>query len=189
MQSLDQLFVYRLQELLSTEEAAAAALEKLTGCQSDPQLRRAFEAHLGETRTQIDRLRGILASMGLEPAPAGSEGMGGIVLEHDRFLEGSRPSPHVHAVYDVGAGQALEQYEIAAYHQVVQLAAELGYDEAARRLRTTLDEERRQLQRLLDVSRSIGLVHPGGREHPQPRERPEAGQRRRSGQRRRTVQR
>jgi ferritin-like metal-binding protein YciE len=151
MQTIDQLFVAELKDALGTEQTVAAALQQLSQCQSDPQLRQTFGAHHAETQTQIERLEQVLSTLGESPAPTFCEGMQGIVDEHSAFTLKNSPSPQVHTAYDIGAGQKVEQYEIATYEQLVTLANRLGYQQVAQLLEQSLTEERQQLQRLQTI--------------------------------------
>jgi len=156
MQTIDQLFVAELKDTLGAEQTVAAALERLTQCQSDPQLQRTFGAHLAETRAQMDRLQQVLSTLGESPTPTLCEGIQGIVDEHSAFVLKHSPSPQVHAAFDVGAAQKVEHYEIATYEHLVGLADRLGYRQIAQLLGASLTEERRQLERL----GNIDLVEP-----------------------------
>lgn len=157
MQSLDELFEHELQNMLGAEQTVASALEQLSQCQTDPQLQQVFSTHLAETQNHIDRLEQVCSMVGAQPMATTDEGAKGLVREHDHFVAEALPDSQVHAVFDAGAGQKVEQYEITAYRQLAAMADSLGYRQAAQLIRTNLDEERQQFQRLQQVTESLGL--------------------------------
>jgi ferritin-like metal-binding protein YciE len=60
--NLRNLYLNQLQMLLSAEHQITEALPKMASKATDPELKRAFEQHLEETRTHVTRLEQILNS-------------------------------------------------------------------------------------------------------------------------------
>ena len=60
---LEELLVDELKDLYSAENQIVKALPKMAKAASAPELKRAFERHLEETRRQIERLNQIDGSM------------------------------------------------------------------------------------------------------------------------------
>lgn len=154
VQTIQQLFVHELQDAFAAEQALVGTLERLSQEQTTQELQQVFRDHLAETHVHLDRLSQIFSTLGVQPAAIRCDGMDGIVQEHDRFVQEHQPAPQVHAVFDVGAGQRVERYEIATYETLVRLANTLGMYEAAGLLQTTLSDERQQLRRLENVGTS-----------------------------------
>ena len=55
-----KMYVAELQELRSVEDQLVEALPRMAALVEHPQLRRALEAHLSETKSQRDRLDHLL---------------------------------------------------------------------------------------------------------------------------------
>ena len=76
---LQELFVDQLKDLYSAENQIIRALPKMAKNASNPELRAAFEAHLEETRMQVERLDQIAEEMGIRTLKgkkcAGMEGL------------------------------------------------------------------------------------------------------------------
>ncbi len=155
MQTPQQLFVHELQQIYAAELALAAALDRMSREWTTQEVRRAFQTHRAETQTHVNRLQEVFDTIGRQPATVRCAGIDGIVAEHDSFVEQYRPTAEMHALFDVGAGQRAEHYEIAAYEELVRMANVLGLDRAARLLEGNLADERRQLERLGDIAGSF----------------------------------
>ena len=62
--SLHNAFIDELRDIYDAEKQLTKALPKMAKAASSPDLRAAFEAHLEETRGQIERLEQIFESLG-----------------------------------------------------------------------------------------------------------------------------
>lgn len=56
IKTIDDLFVHTLRDIYYAENQILKALPDMVEKASDPQLREAFEQHLGETENQVRRL-------------------------------------------------------------------------------------------------------------------------------------
>ena len=54
IKSLDDLFIHTLQDIYYAEHQITKALPEMIEKVSDPQLKQAFQTHLGETQQQIE---------------------------------------------------------------------------------------------------------------------------------------
>lgn len=160
MQSIHDLFEYELRDILGAEEEVQSALDELSRCESNVQLQQVFATHYEETQNQIDRLHQVFSVIGEPATQTTCEGMQGIIREHEKFASEPNVAPHVHAAFDVGAGQKVEQYEITTYKNLVRMASALGYHQAAELLQTSLAEEREQFQRLENIANAMDLTMP-----------------------------
>jgi ferritin-like metal-binding protein YciE len=120
--ALQELFLDELKDIYWAEQHLAKALPKMAKAATSPDLKAAFEKHLGETNGQIQRLDKAFASIG-EKAKAVK-------------------CTEVRDVALISAAQKVEHYEIASYGTMKTLAAVLGYKEAAELLSATLEEEK-----------------------------------------------
>lgn len=155
MHSLDRLFVHELQDMLAAERELATALEKLGMCNTGQQLQQVLSPHLDETHSHIQRLQSVLTSLGVQPTSEECEGMAGITEEHDRTMRETPPDPGVHDAFDIGIALRAEQYEIAGYQHLQELARSLGYQQAASELAAILEEEQTQYARLTETLSSL----------------------------------
>src|SRR5437762_3294766 len=117
-------------------------------------MRSAFEKHLKQTETHVERLEQVFKELDEKPKGKICHGMKGLVEEGSEILgeEGEE------SVLDAGiivAAQKVEHYEIAAYGSVRTFANLLGQNEEARLLQSTLDEESETNEILNRLAESI----------------------------------
>jgi ferritin-like metal-binding protein YciE len=107
---------------------------------TSPDLKNAFENHLRQTETHVERLEQVLAEIDESPNGKTSHGMKGLIEEGSEILKEEGEE----SVLDAGvivAAQKVEHYEIAAYGSIRTFARLLGQEKAAELLQSTLDEE------------------------------------------------
>jgi ferritin-like metal-binding protein YciE len=138
--SLKDLFVEQLRDLYDAEHQISRALPKMANAASSNELKEAFNMHLDQTRTQIQRLERIFSDLGMAPQGENCEAMQGIIKEGDQVIN-AQGDPNVKDAALITAAQRVEHYEIAGYGSVRTYAKELGYSDAADLLQKTLDEE------------------------------------------------
>jgi ferritin-like metal-binding protein YciE len=117
------------------------ALPKMAKAASHPDLGSAFENHLRQTETHVERLDSIFAK--LEESPRGKKchGMEGIIEEGSEIIK-EKPAPPVLDAALIAAAQHVEHYEMAGYGSAARWAAQLGHTDQADLLRQTLEEEK-----------------------------------------------
>lgn len=137
---MKQLFTHELQDLYSGEAQIIDALPKMIEAASTPELKKAFDKHLEETKEHARRLDQIAQMLNIEIDKGTCKGMEGIIREGKEIIGGDS-DPRVKDAALIIAAQRVEHYEIAAYGSARTHAEELGYTDIARILQTTLDEE------------------------------------------------
>jgi ferritin-like metal-binding protein YciE len=140
METLEKLYINELRDLYSAENQLLKALPKMAKGASSAELKEAFENHLAETETHVDRLEQIFKDLEENPKGKTCHGMKGLIEEGSEILEEEGEE----SVLDAGiivAAQKVEHYEMAGYGSVRAFAQLLGQEEAAQLLQTTLDEE------------------------------------------------
>lgn len=140
METLEKLYISELRDLYSAENQLLKALPKMAKGASSAELKEAFENHLAETETHVERLEQIFKDMEENPKGKTCHGMKGLIEEGSEILEEEGEE----SVLDAGiivAAQKVEHYEMAGYGSVRAFAQLLGQEEAAQLLQTTLDEE------------------------------------------------
>lgn len=148
------LYVAQLQDLYSAEDQLVAALPKMAAAATHPELRRGFEMHLEQTKTQRDRLDQILNSLGEKPGSETCQAMKGLVKEGQEMIAANGDD----AVRDAGliaAAQRVEHYEIAGYGTVATFAKQLGRTADLALLTKTLDEEKETDAKLTGVAEQV----------------------------------
>ena len=138
--TLQDLYVHLLKDLYSAENQLIKASPKMVESSTSPDLKLAFETHLRETETQIERLETIADKLGVSLTGYTCNGMKGIISEGS----GWAGEDATDAVKDAGLimeAQHGEHYEIAGYGSARKYAEILGHTEAVTLLQQSLDEE------------------------------------------------
>jgi len=140
LDSLQKLYIDELRDLYNAENQLLKALPKMAKGASSEELKNAFEKHLGQTETHVERLEQVFAELDQTPKGKTCRAMKGLIEEGSEILKEDGEK----SVLDAGiivAAQKVEHYEIAGYGSVRTFAKLLGQDKAAELLQTTLDEE------------------------------------------------
>jgi ferritin-like metal-binding protein YciE len=141
LDNLRKLYVNQLQYLHSAETQITDALPKMIDKSTDPQLKRALDTHLQETRGHVARLEQILQNSVGKVDPKKNKGIAALITEGEDIITDASDE----AVRDAGiiaAAQKVEHYEMAAYGTVRTFAEILGRTDEADLLEKTLDEEK-----------------------------------------------
>jgi ferritin-like metal-binding protein YciE len=141
IQQLRGLFEEQIRDLHSAERQTLEALPGMIEAAGDDRLRSALQDHLGETRTQKERLEAIAGELGFDPGGHHCHGMDGILKEGRELVKSETVDADVRDAAIIASAQRVEHYEMAGYGTARTLARTLGEDEAARHLQETLDEE------------------------------------------------
>ena len=115
------------------------ALPKTAEASTSPELRQAFESHLGETKGHVTRLEQVFQALRKKPKGQTSDAMKGLIEEGEDMVSNTEQSP----LRDTGliaAANRVEHYEIAAYGSTQAFAKTLGVNEAVSLLEATLAE-------------------------------------------------
>jgi ferritin-like metal-binding protein YciE len=140
MNSLQELYVHELKDLYSAEKQILEALPKMAQAANAPTLKSAFEQHLEQTRTHVERLTSLLQELGENPGNKKCKGMEGLITEGSEVLQMRGDSATKDAAL-IAAAQRVEHYEIAGYGTAQTYAKMLGHTMAASTLQKTLNEE------------------------------------------------
>jgi ferritin-like metal-binding protein YciE len=151
--SLRDLYLEELQDLHSAEQQIIDALPQLAAAVTSPDLKRAFDEHLEQTKVQRERLELIFKGLNAQPGGHHCAGMEGLLKEGRERLRQDSPSDVKDAAL-ISAAQRVEHYEIAGYGTARTYARLLGDWESERLLQQTLDEEGATDHRLSDLAMS-----------------------------------
>ena len=138
--SLEDLLRNQLEDLYDTENRILEIVPKLIDASVSPELKRALDKHLRQTRNQVTRLDSIFHQFGQVPKRGMCAAMKGMLDEAEE-MTGATGNPEVRDAALIAVAQRIEHYEIACYGAARTFAARLGKSEAARLLQATLDEE------------------------------------------------
>ena len=139
--TLHDAFIDELRDAYDAEKQLTKALPRMAKAASSPELRDAFEAHLDETRGQVERLEEVFASLDEKVKGKHCDGIAGIIEEGKSVMEEDFDDVTMDACLIAG-GQRAEHDEMAAYGTLVAWAQAMGHTEAAKLLQQTLDEEK-----------------------------------------------
>ena len=140
METLKDLYVEELKDLYSAENQIIKALPKMIKAASHQELKQAFSRHLQETEIHAQRLEEVCDELGISPKGKKCVGMEGLLKEGSELIK-EKPEPDVLDAGLIAAAQHVEHYEMAGYGCVRTYARQLGYENQAQLLQTTLDEE------------------------------------------------
>lgn len=156
LDSLRKLYIDQLKQLYSVEDQITEALPKMIKESHEPELKRALETHLEETRGHLTRLERILQQSAGGVESKKNKGIAALITEGEDVIKDATDD----SVRDAGiiaAAQKVEHYEMAAYGTVRNFAEILGHTEHAELLDKTLDEEKHAdavLTRIADSANS-----------------------------------
>jgi ferritin-like metal-binding protein YciE len=153
LKTLNDLLIDELKDLLNAENQITKALPKMAKKASSQELKTAFEEHLRQTETQIDRLEKIFKEMDIPFRGKKCEGIEGIIQEGKDMMDEAEESEVLDAAL-IAAAQKVEHYEIASYGTVRTYAKELGLSKVADLLQETLDEESNANEKLTKIAQT-----------------------------------
>src|SRR6188472_2107426 len=87
LNSLEDLFVHELKDLLSAEKQLVKALPKMAKGATNDALRESIEDHLEQTKGHVERLEAIFENLGKAPRAEHCKGMEGLIEEGSSLLE------------------------------------------------------------------------------------------------------
>jgi ferritin-like metal-binding protein YciE len=154
MNPLEELLVDELKDLYSAENQIIKALPRMAKAATSPELRRAFERHLEETRRQVERLDQIGEELEMKMTGKKCKGMEGLIAEGKELLEEDLDEDALDAGL-IGAAQKVEHYEIAAYGTARTHAEMLGFRKVAKLLQQTLNEEGATDKKLTQLAENV----------------------------------
>ena len=137
-----EFFHGEIKDIYWAEKHLLKAIPKMSKAATAPELKEAFNNHLEETRGHVERLEQVFEMLGFKPQAKKCEAMEGITKEGDGIVEETEEGTATRDVGLILAGQKVEHYEISTYGGLTQLARNLGRDDVAEILETTLNEEK-----------------------------------------------
>ena len=151
LNSAQDLAVYKLQSIYDAEQQALQEYPQFSAAVSSQELKQALQQHVHQTQQQVQRLDQIFQQMGQQPGGQTCISMQGLIQEAQQLIQ-QGGAPEVLDAAIIGAAQAIEHHEIAAYGTARTLAQQLGMQQAAQLLEQTLEEEKQTDARLTQLA-------------------------------------
>ena len=153
IQNMNDLFVHQLKDIYYAERRIVSALPQMIEKASSPQLKAAFETHLGETRNHVNRVEQVFQMHGASPETVDCPAIDGIIDEADE-VAGEVADKRVLDAALIAAAQAVEHYEITRYGTLIAWANVLGLSDCAGLLKANLNEEEAADKKLTKIAES-----------------------------------
>src|ERR1700722_6279369 len=153
IKTMDDLFVHTLRDIYYAENQIEKALPEMIEKATDPSLKQAFQAHLGETKNHVRRVEQVFKLRGIEAKGVDCPAIDGIIEEAED-IAGEVDDKRVLDAALIAAAQAVEHYEMTRYGTLVAWAKQLGHAEWASVLQQNLDEEKAADRKLNSIAES-----------------------------------
>ena len=154
LKDLHDLFHDTLKDIYFAEKKIVATLPKMAKAANSRELKKAFDDHRAQTEGHVKRLEQIFDILDAKPQAKTCDAIMGIVKEGEGLIEEYKGSPALDAAL-LAVAQAVEHYEMSRYGTLKTWAEELGLDDAAELLETTLQEEKDTDEALSDLARTV----------------------------------
>ena len=142
MSEVKELLVEELQDLLHAESQLIKALPQMAQAAHNSKLKEAFEKHLQQTESHVERLKQAFELLGEKAQAKPCKGMAGLIEEgQETISDGKNKGESAADLALIAAAQKVEHYEICGYGTVRALARQIGETEVAKLLDHTLGEE------------------------------------------------
>jgi ferritin-like metal-binding protein YciE len=151
IKTMDDLFVHQLRDIYYAENQILKALPEMIEKASDPQLKQAFQSHLGETKGHVQRVEQVFKMHGVDVKGVDCPAIDGIIEEAEE-IAGEVDDKQVLDAALIAAAQAVEHYEMTRYGTLVAWAKQLGRNDCASVLQKNLDEEKAADKKLNDIA-------------------------------------
>ena len=152
--ALKDVLIDELRDMYSAENQLVKALPKLAKGAKNSELKILFTDHLEETKDQVERLKSVFATLGVQPTGEHCVGMEGVIKEGANALEKSQEG----ASFDsgiIGAALRTEHYEIAGYTAIIAMANTLKMSGSVALLQQSLKEEESAAKKVVSAAQAI----------------------------------
>ena len=151
---LGKLFEDGLKDIYWAEKALTKAIPKMIKNATSEELIDALETHLTETEEHVKRAEQVFAIIGSKASAKKCDAMEGLIKEAEGLMEEADEGVMRDASI-ISAAQKVEHYEIASYGGMIQLAKNLGNQEAVEILEEILAEEKEADVQLTKIAESF----------------------------------
>ena len=155
LKTLTDLFAIELRYAYDREQKLAKkGLPSMIENADSPELRRALENHLEQTRDHVIRLEKVFGALGLEPDTKDNEIIDKMSSAAKDSVSNIDSSPLRDCALIVNGNQ-VEHYEIALYGSLASFAKQMGLQDLVSPLEQTLQEEKEADAELTRIAETI----------------------------------
>lgn len=151
---LRDALVHELKDLHSAETQLTKALPKMAKKATAPDLKKAFEDHLEETKGQLERIKEALELMEETTGRQKCEAMAGLIEEGEGLMK-EDATDEVRDAMLIAAAQKVEHYEIASYGTVLTWCKLLELDNVSQLLKETMAQEEAADKKLTKIATTV----------------------------------
>jgi ferritin-like metal-binding protein YciE len=146
IRNVEEKFVAFLSGIRLAEERLLEAQQLMVEQASDEALRRGLQAHIEETRGQIENLQQVFELIGHKAQSVPSQAVDGLIAEGNEFLQMSGGYPALRDCVIADLQGKIEHFEISCYRELILGAQALGQDAAVDWLKQNLEQEEKTAQ-------------------------------------------
>jgi ferritin-like metal-binding protein YciE len=157
IQSPRDLFLYDLCAMYDIEQKMMRMLPVFAQECLDAQGKQAFMLHEQETRQHIRNLEQCFQILGSQPRGIENYTAAGLRRDHDMFLQ-QRPPAEAVSMFVLHSGYQSECLEIAAYHDLIEKANNLGLQDCVQLFQQNLQQEVNASTTLAAIARQLGQL-------------------------------
>ena len=155
---LEGFFHDEVKDIYWAEKHLVKTLPKMAKAATSSELKEAFTNHLAETKVHVQRLEEVFELLEAKPQAKKCEAMEGITKEGDGIIDETEEGTSTRDVGLILAGQKVEHYEISTYGGLAQLARNLGRDDIAEILETTLKKKKSADELQLRLRKIVSIM-------------------------------
>ncbi len=155
VQTQKELFLHELGDIYDAEQRITHILPEMVREAQDPDIKKALEQHVTETKQQIINIEQCFQVLGEKPKTSACLAIDGLRKEHENFVR-EQPSPEILSMYDLEATVKTEHYEIASYQGLIDAAVTMGQQQCAQLLKKNLDQEEVMAEKIVLFARQLG---------------------------------
>jgi len=143
IEDLEGLFEISLRYAYDGEQKLVKkGIPNMIKASSSPELKRALEQHLEQTRIHVTRLERIFSAIGANPKTQDNDIIDEMTDAAEDMVSATEDGSLLREAALIVAGNQVEHYEMAIYGSLESFARRLGLTEAAQLLKQTLNEEK-----------------------------------------------
>ena len=151
IKTFEDLYKHQLQDIYYAEKQITKALPQMMAKATNPQLKAAFQKHLGETEQQLTRLERVFGMLGYEVKGSTCPAIDGIIKEANELISACDDAEVLDAAM-LASAQAVEHYEITRYGTLFAWSNQLGKGDVVSLLEQTLKEEKTTDEKLTSLA-------------------------------------
>jgi len=154
------LFIHELGDMYYAEQKLVEALGDLARESTRQDLQQAFLSHRQETQGHVQRLEQVFGLLNMQAKAETCQGIEGLIKEKKTFTSKENPTPDILDMYNIGAAQKTERYEMTAYENLILMAQQLGLTQAVPLLQQNLQEEQAAFKKLQGLAQQGSMATP-----------------------------